>query len=64
MNKWTFDQNLPALSDEEIKAEILAAFGAWANREDITDDWLEELRRGWVERLDEIYGNQSKNSNL
>lgn len=50
--------------NEEIKAEILAAFGAWADRDDIPDDWLDSLRQSWTDRLDEIYNLEVKDSNL
>lgn len=45
---------IPAISEEEI-SKILASFGAWADREDITDDWLDNLRSGWEQRLKELY---------
>ncbi len=54
------DPEILAMSEEEIRAEILAAFGAWADRDDITDDWLDDLRRGWSDRLDDLYSEQSK----
>ncbi|MEJ5202572.1 MAG: hypothetical protein WHV66_10115 [Anaerolineales bacterium] len=58
------DPEILAMSEEEIRAEVLAAFGAWADREDMTDDWLDELRRGWNDRLDELYADKPENSNL
>ena len=36
-------------------AEARAAFGSWADRDDIGDDWLDELRKGWSGRLDELH---------
>ncbi|GIV66682.1 MAG: hypothetical protein KatS3mg054_0668 [Chloroflexus sp.] len=54
------DPEILAMSEEEIRAEVLAAFGAWADRDDITDDWLDGIRRGWSDRLDDLYSEQSK----
>lgn len=54
------DPEILAMSEEEIRAEVLAAFGAWADRDDITDDWLDDIRRGWSDRLDDLYSEQSK----
>lgn len=31
------------------------SFGMWADRKDINDDWLTEIRAGWEKRLDELY---------
>ena len=49
-------------SDEAIKDAVMALFGAWANREDMDDSWLDNLRaqmeKGWRERLVELYGNE------
>ncbi len=49
------DPEILLMSEDEIKVAVLAAFGAWADREDITDDWLDDLRRGWSDRLDDLY---------
>ena len=53
------DSEIMSMSPDEIKAEVLAAFGAWADREDITDEWLEILRQSWNNRLDELYSDES-----
>ncbi|HSW63407.1 MAG TPA: hypothetical protein VLH56_08865 [Dissulfurispiraceae bacterium] len=50
------DPEIQAMTDKEIIAEARAAFGSWADRDDITDDWLDEIRAGWSSRLDELYG--------
>lgn len=30
-------------------------FGMWADRQDLTDDWLNEIRAGWEERIRDLY---------
>lgn len=50
------DPEILALTDAQIKAEALAMNGAWVDRDDINDEWLDNLRSGWNERLDEVYG--------
>jgi isocitrate/isopropylmalate dehydrogenase len=53
---------LPETSVEAIKDAVMALFGAWADREDMDDSWLDNLRaqmeKGWRERLVELYGNE------
>jgi hypothetical protein len=56
------DPEILAMSDKEIVSEARAAFGMWADRDDITDTWLDELRGGWENRLDDIYGPNETNS--
>jgi hypothetical protein len=41
--------------DELVKQRIKEAFGMWADRDDIGDDWLDEIRAGWEERMKRIY---------
>lgn len=53
------DSEIMSMSPDEIKAEVLAAFGSWADREDITDEWLEILRQSWNNRLGELYSDES-----
>lgn len=52
---YSSDPTIRALSREEIISEINAMFGKWENREDIGEDWLENIRRGWDTRLDDIF---------
>lgn len=33
------------------------SFGMWADRDDINDVWLTEIRAGWNQRFDELYKN-------
>lgn len=47
------------MSDEEIISEANASCGTWADREDIDDNWLEDMRSGWADRLDRIYANST-----
>jgi len=37
-------------------AEIIASFGSWKGREDINDNWLDEMRKNWdrTETIDDI----------
>ncbi len=53
------DPEILALTEDELRAEVEAAFGSWADREDINDEWLEDLRRGWSVGLDELFNNNS-----
>lgn len=57
---YSSDPVIRALSRAEIISEINAMFGKWNNREDIGDDWLENIRRGWDNRLDDIF-NSNRN---
>jgi len=50
------DPEIAVMSKVELIAEVEALFGVWVEREDITDDWLTEIREGWDERLADIYG--------
>jgi hypothetical protein len=54
------DPDLAAMSDKELVAAAKSLYGAWAGREDIGDNWLEEMRAEdaseWDKRLAEIYG--------
>jgi hypothetical protein len=53
------EPEIAPMSIDELRAAVEAAYGAWADREDITDDWLDNLRTGWNYRLEKLYGNQS-----
>jgi hypothetical protein len=55
------DPEIAGLTDNELMAEIDAAFGAWKDREDITDDWLDNMRHGWDDRLTDLYGQNAEN---
>jgi hypothetical protein len=55
------DPEIAGLTDNELMAEIEAAFGAWKDREDITDDWLDNMRHGWDDRLTDLYGQNAEN---
>jgi hypothetical protein len=55
------DPEIAALTDSELMADINALFGAWEDREEITDDWLENMRRGWDDRLTDLYGPDKEN---
>lgn len=50
------DPETAAMSDKEILAEVRAMFGAWADRDDIDDNWLDDIRSTWDDRLDGLYG--------
>lgn len=56
------DSETAAMTDEEIKAEVLAMAGSWADRDDIDDNWLDDLRASWDDRLEELYGDEPQNS--
>lgn len=58
------DPEIAAMTDEELLSSVKAMFGAWADREDITDDWLGEIRRGWGKRIDKINGTNSEDSSI
>lgn len=49
------DPETAAMSLAELRKIALAAFGSWADRDDIGDDWLENIRSSWDDRLDELY---------
>ncbi|MBI4671417.1 MAG: antitoxin family protein [Chloroflexi bacterium] len=44
----------PSKRAQQIKL-ARESFGMWADRQDITDDWLDEIRAGWERRLNELY---------
>ncbi len=48
------------MSDEEYLAALGALGGIWADRDDISDNWLEEIRDEWDKRLDGLYGNPNE----
>jgi hypothetical protein len=50
----TDKQDARAKELEEIWAKIDAQFGSWADREDITDNWVEKMREESDERLRDI----------
>jgi hypothetical protein len=49
------DAEIQAMTMDEIISAIEAQFGAWADREDIGDDWVERLRSESDDRLSDIY---------
>lgn len=57
------DPEIAAMTNEEIVAVAKALCGAWADRPDMDDNWLENSRKkwsdGWKERLDELYGSNT-----
>lgn len=58
------DPEIMAMTDEEILNEVLAMAGAWADREDMSDTWLEDLRAGWIDRLGTLYNEPTENPNI
>ena len=47
----SFDLNIR----DDIATSIRAMFGRWANRGDIADDWLDNLRQDWEGRFTKLY---------
>lgn len=58
------DAAIATMSEKAIEAEVLAMFGSWADRDDITDNYLDDLRGGWGTRLDELYGNDEEDLSI
>lgn len=52
------DPSITSLSLAEISSEVMAMFGAWADRDDITDDFLVTLWNGWGDSLEELYNDE------
>jgi hypothetical protein len=50
------DPEIGAMTDEELVEAAETLFGSWADRDDIDDNWLENLHSGWEARLKELYG--------
>ena len=54
------DPEIAAMSNTEIVAAAKALCGAWADCQDIDDDWVENMRNKWSmggrERLADLYG--------
>lgn len=52
-----FDDELaaPEITKEELADETLSLFGAWSDREDIDDAWINMIREDWNGRLKELY---------
>jgi hypothetical protein len=44
-------------TEDRIKmwADFESLYGAWADRDDMGEDWLDNLRAGWNVRLADIY---------
>jgi hypothetical protein len=61
--RYTDDAEILAMGDEEYLAAIDALGGAWSNRDDISDHWLEEIRGEWDKRLGDLYGVSDTSSN-
>ena len=58
------DADIARMSDNAIAAEVLAMFGSWADRDDINETWLDDLRGGWDTRLDELYGTNEEDLSI
>lgn len=50
------DPEILAMTDEELTSAALSLFGSWADREDIGDDWLDEIRSHWHDHWEDRYG--------
>jgi hypothetical protein len=59
---YTTDPEILALTRGELIAKISELGGKWAGREDINDDWLNDLRSNWDERLKRNYGSSSSST--
>lgn len=46
------DSKILTMSDKDYLAAISALGGAWADNENMSDSWLEDIRNEWDERLD------------
>jgi hypothetical protein len=46
-NRYEPDPEIAAMSDEELLAEVKLLFGAWADRDDLDDNWRDEIWEGW-----------------
>lgn len=58
------DLDLTPFNAEELSKLALEAAGIWADRDDITDEWLDELRKGWNTRLDDFTDTTSTNLSI
>lgn len=48
------EDDIDSMSDEEIKKAIFSMAGKWVGREDITEDWVEDMRKQSDDRLADI----------
>lgn len=46
------DREISLMSDAEIVGAVEALFGAWADRDDLDDDWYDEFRGTWFDQLE------------
>jgi len=53
------DSDIRSMSEEEIIRLAFECFGMWKDRDDIGDDWVEEMRSTSIDRLEHIYGNEN-----
>ena len=53
------DREIAAMTDAEILTAVRAMAGAWADRDDIDDNWLKDSRSSWYDRLDKFYEEQT-----
>lgn len=58
------DIEILAMTDVEIAREARAAFGSWSDHDDITDEWLENIRESWWARIDGIYDPDDENPSI
>ncbi len=48
------DPEVAAMTRDELTQSILSLAGKWANRDDINDDWLDNVRASWDTRLNDV----------
>lgn len=61
--RYTNDPEILRMSKAEYIAAIEALSGIWSNRDDISNDWVDEIRSEWDKRVDVLYGSSNSADN-
>lgn len=56
------DEEIRLLSREDLLRDVLAMAGDWADREDISDDWLNNLWGDWADDIPDQSDDQETNN--
>ena len=53
--RYTDNPELLRMSKPDYIAAIAALSGIWSDRNDISDNWVDEIRSEWDKRIDDLY---------
>jgi hypothetical protein len=52
------DPQVGFMSKQQVYDAVMASFGSWVDREDIPDDWVDQMRQEESDRLADLYAPQ------